>query len=165
MKLEYPLSLKKFIDSISKEIIISNVEVHQEGKEYSASRFSLDGKTVEFRIAKITPKKTGAFVTIWKRNDAGITKPFDENDEVDGVVFICETDKRFGAFIFPKEILVNKKIFSKERLGGKRGIRVYPPWDLAANAQAKKTQNWQVKYFLDFDDPSPQQHINKFLET
>ena len=31
-------------------------------------------------------------------------------------------------------------------------IRVYPSWDLPASDQAKKTQNWQQKYFIDFSE-------------
>jgi hypothetical protein len=26
---------------------------------------------------------------------------------------------------------------------------VYPPWDVAVNKQAKKTQKWQLEYFLE----------------
>ncbi len=29
------------------------------------------------------------------------------------------------------------------------GIRVYPPWDITTSAQAKKTQTWQLAYFLE----------------
>lgn len=35
---------------------------------------------------------------------------------------------------------------------GKCGIRVYPTWDVTANNQAKKTQAWQIKYFVDLND-------------
>ena len=39
--------------------------------------------------------------------------------------------------------------FSTKQRDGKRGFRVYPPWDEASNNQAKKTQEWQLNYFLD----------------
>ena len=42
-----------------------------------------------------------------------------------------------------------ENIFSKNGKGGKRGIRVYPSWDKAVNAQAQKTQQWQLNYFLE----------------
>ncbi len=29
-------------------------------------------------------------------------------------------------------------------------MRIYPPWDKADNAQAKRTQAWQVQYFIIF---------------
>jgi hypothetical protein len=48
-----------------------------ESIEYGACSFGLNGKTIQQRISKITPKKTGQFVTIWKRNKDGITEPFD----------------------------------------------------------------------------------------
>lgn len=32
------------------------------------------------------------------------------------------------------------------------GIRVYPNWDLPTSNQAKKTQKWQQKYFIDFSE-------------
>jgi hypothetical protein len=33
--------------------------------------------------------------------------------------------------------------------GGKRAIRVYPPWDKAESRQAEKTQKWQLEYFVE----------------
>ena len=41
-----------------------------------------------------------------------------------------------------------KGIISKNGENGKRGIRVYPPWDIVTNKQAEKTQSWQHKYFV-----------------
>ena len=55
---------------------MTNVEKELEGHEYSAHNFQLDGQNVKFRIAKITPTKTGQFVTTWRRSDKGITEPF-----------------------------------------------------------------------------------------
>jgi len=54
----------------------------------------------------------------------------------------------FGAFIFPKMVLYQQKIFSDKNKDGKRGIRVYPPWDLARSKQAQKTQEWQTNDFV-----------------
>ena len=48
-----------------------------------------------------------------------------------------------GAFLLSSGI-----IFSQNKKQGKRGIRVYPPWDKTENNQARKTQAWQIKYFL-----------------
>jgi hypothetical protein len=47
-----------------------------------------------------------------------------------------------------KSVLVHKGIISQNGKGGKRGIRVYPPWDNVMNKQAEKTQSWQTKYFV-----------------
>ncbi|RYE38879.1 MAG: MepB domain containing protein, partial [Sphingobacteriales bacterium] len=38
-------------------------------------------------------------------------------------------------------------ILSGNGKNGKRGFRVYPPWDLTENSQARKTQQWQLEYF------------------
>ncbi len=54
-----------------------------------------------------------------------------------------------GQFIFPKSILLVKGILSDGEKDGKRGFRVYPPWDKAVNKQAKQTQQWQLQYFTD----------------
>ena len=62
-------------------------------------------------------------------------------------------ENNFGLFIFPKTTLIEKGIITDKK-EGKRGIRVYPPWDKAVTTQAKKTQEWQIKYFLTIEDGS-----------
>lgn len=42
-----------------------------------------------------------------------------------------KTKSELGLFIFPKEALIKHGIFSVKSKGGKRAIRVYPPWDLS----------------------------------
>ncbi len=130
-------------------LVLSDLETEAESQEYFAHYFQLSGRTVKFRKAKITPTKTGQFVTIWKRNDNGITEPFDISDNFDFYIIATRKDSNFGIFIFPKAVLHENSILSDKIRDGKRGIRVYPPWDLASNKQAQKTQLWQVKYFLD----------------
>lgn len=99
------------------------------------------------RTAKTTPKKIGQFVSIWKRNKEGVTTPRDLEDDFDFLIIQCETETQKGRFVFPKIILAKKGIISTVEKEGKRGIRVYPPWDKAENKQAIKTQQWQLKYF------------------
>lgn len=53
-----------------------------------------------------------------------------------------------GQFVFPKSVLADKGIITRKGKEGKRGIRVYSPWDIVTNKQAEKTQTWQTKYFL-----------------
>jgi len=125
-----------------------NLKQKIESKEYSACTFELDGKKIQQRISKITPLKTGQFVTIWKRNDNGITAPFDVSDDFDFVIITARDNDNFGQFIFPKSVLADKGIITRNGSVGKCGIRVYPPWDIAINKQAQKTQIWQTKYFL-----------------
>ena len=128
---------------------LKNVETELESKEYFAHNFELGGQKVKFRIAKITPTKTGQFVTIWKRNEKGITEPFDILDDIDFYIIATRKETEFGLFVFPKNVLYENKILSDKNRDGKRGIRVYPNWDLTTNKQAQKTQLWQTKYFLD----------------
>src|SRR5690554_1822532 len=127
---------------------LTDLKQNLESKEYGACSFMLNGKIIEQRISKITPTKIGQFVTIWKRNENGITEPFDNSDDFDFVIITARNDNNFGQFIFPKSVLADNGIITKNGKEGKRGIRVYPPWDIATNKQAMKTQNWQTKYFL-----------------
>lgn len=103
---------------------ISNYQTESESQEYNACTFQLNHLKIKHRLSKITPKKTGQFVTIWKRNNLGITIPFDDLDDFDLLIISSETDKHFGQFIFPKAILAQHKIITNNGVEGKRGIRV-----------------------------------------
>jgi hypothetical protein len=125
-----------------------NPRLNAESIEYGACSFELDGKKIQHRVSKITPTKNGQFVTIWKRNQDGITEPFDINDEIDFIIITARSGDNLGQFIFPKKVLANKGIITQNGKSGKRGIRVYPPWDKPESKQAEKTQKWQLHYFL-----------------
>lgn len=127
---------------------LKNLTIHTEGNAYSACSYELEGKIIEYRTSKITALKTGQFVTIWTRNKQRITQPFDSSDKLDFIIISSGKDDNFGLFIFPKSVLLSKGIISQNGEGGKRGIRVYPPWDKVSNKQAEKTQSWQKKYFV-----------------
>ncbi|MNC78310.1 MepB protein [compost metagenome] len=60
-------------------------------------------------------------------------------------------ESRHGQFVFDREILAAKGVMSIDGEGGKRAIRVYPPWSRPVAKQAVKTQEWQLKYFLALD--------------
>ena len=136
---------------------VSNIKAEAESQEYCAHDFQLDGQNVKFRKAKITPTKIGQFVTIWKRNKKGITEPFDISDKFEFNSIMTRQNETLGIFILPKTALYDHKSLSVETRDGKRGIRVYPTWDLTVNKQAQKTQLWQTKYFLDI---SPDNEID-----
>lgn len=125
----------------------SNLVIDSESEEYQACSFKLNSFQVIHRLSKITPTKIGQFVTIWKRNNKGITAPFDVSDNFDIIVITSKSDKNLGQFVFPKAVLLEKGIISNNNISGKRGIRVYPPWDIPTSKQAEKTQLWQTKYF------------------
>ena len=131
------------------EFEISTPRKEAESAEYGAYAFELNGLNVRFRVAKVTPTKIGQFVTLWKRIGNGPIQPFDVSDEVDLFIVSTRKNNHFGQFIFPKSALCEQSIVSKNGKGGKRAMRVYPPWDKTTSKQAEKTQYWQLKYFLE----------------
>ena len=120
-----------------------------EGAEYAAHAFTLDGLAVRFRVAKTTPTKVGQFVTVWQRSVEGPIRPFDADDGIDLFVISSRDGARFGQFVFPREVLCERGVMSRNGTGGKRGFRVYPPWVTTTNRQAASTRSWQVNHFLD----------------
>lgn len=128
---------------------LSEAQMEDESAEYSAAQFNINGFNARFRVAKITPTKIGQFVTIWKRKDNGPIQPFDQSDPIDLFIIATRYGNHFGHFVFPKSVLINHDIVSIEGKGGKRGIRVYPPWDVTTSRQAQKTQQWQLVYFIE----------------
>lgn len=120
-----------------------------ESVEYSACFFKLNNSKVIFRSAKITPTKTGQFVTLWKRSAMGPIEPYSYLDELDLFIVHVKKDNRLGHFVFPKAILISKGIITAEKKEGKRAMRVYPPWDITTSKQAQKTQEWQLLYFIE----------------
>jgi hypothetical protein len=140
----------------------ADLKAERESAEYGACTFTLNGMAVIHRVAKITPIKTGQFVTIWKRNEKGITEPFNISDNFNIIIITVKNNDHFGQFIFPKSALLARGIITGKTKAGKRGMRVYPPWDLVANTTAAKTQKWQLEYFIDLSD---EKRINLNLVT
>ena len=134
------------------QLSISNLEKDLECDEYFGYNFESNQLSFKFRKAKITPKKVGQFVTLWKRNVIKQTEPFSENDVFDYYIIATEEDSKLGFYIFPKAILIEKNILTSAKKEGKRGFRVYPNWVKPENKQAEKTQNWQQNYFVEVID-------------
>lgn len=132
---------------------ICNFVAAEESQEYFAHTYQLENKNSLFRVSKQTPKKAGQFVTLWKRDSNGITCPYHETDSIDFVVINMVHEDKIGHFVFPKAALLENGIFSSLKKEGKRAMRIYSPWDTNLNAQAKRTQLWQTKYFLDITSP------------
>ena len=134
-----------------------------ESADYGACRATFDGKRLVLRVAKTTPTKTGQFVTVWKRPhpDAEIA-PLDEADPVDIVIIAVGDGARHGFFIFPRSVLLERGVMSRAGAGGKRALRVYPPWCVPESAQALRTQRWQVACFVAAGD---QPRLGRLLET
>lgn len=130
-------------------LILSHFKPESESQEYEASTFEMNHHRVQFRRGKITPTKSGQFVTFWKRLGRGPIMPFDLEDPFDLFVVNVRHGAHLGQFVFPKSILAEKGIISKLGKGGKRAMRIYPSWSIPDNSQAQKTQAWQLLYFFE----------------
>ena len=85
---------------------------------------------------------------------SGEIAPFDYDDGIDRVIIWVGEHPRFGVCVFPRQLLVEKDIFSKKSIGGKRAFRVYAPWVMPSAAQAKLAKIWQCDHFVELtDDP------------
>lgn len=127
----------------------------QESKDYNGHNFRLGNHNIKYRQAKITPKKVGQFVSLWKRNSEKKTEAFHEADPFDFYIILTQDNDKLGFFLFPKSALVAHSILSNSLQEGKRGFRVYPTWTTTENLQAQKTQKWQSLFFIDCkNDPA-----------
>ena len=164
------------LEQIKKEVydkcgfILSDFKADPESIAYNACSFYLNERKILYRNAKVTPKKSGQFVTFWKRSKKGPIEPFNMNDPIDFYVVTVKTDNKLGQFVFPKSILITKGIISTDKKEGKRAFRVYPIWHNEGNAQAKRTQKWQLDFFYEIHDSTDldkvkQLYINKKRST
>lgn len=141
----------------------SELKPEAESQDYEAFDFKMNESRIKFRSAKITPTKTGQFVTLWKRNQSGIIEPFDFLDPIDFVIVSVEKDDKLGQFIFPKDILLKKGIFTTTAKEGIRATRVYPPWDETTSRQAQKTQLWQLDCFYEISPNTDLESFKKLI--
>lgn len=141
----------KYLDKILFEVFqlrISNIIKDVESTDYLGHTFDVGALKIVFRKSKITPKKNGQFVTLWKRNSNNNTEPFNEFEKFDFCIILAEETNTRAYFVFPKNELVKQGILSSKTKEGKRGFRVYPSWTTTENKQATKTQLWQTNYFI-----------------
>lgn len=124
----------------------------KECSDYFGYNFQLGDYKVKFRKAKLTPKKIGQFVALWKRNLVGKTIPFDINDDFDFYIVMVSKVPHLGFFIFPKKILAEIGILSADKQGGKRGFTIYPEWDIPVSKQGLSTKQMQIDYFIGLTD-------------
>lgn len=147
-----------------------------ESSKYEALVFSLDDKNIVYRKGKVTPDRPGAFLAVWQRpsleNLVG-NKPIPLKSNTLDYLFVqvkshssvttndsLVKSSMYGMFIFPVSLLIDKGIVSSTNKRGKTGFRVFPPWSddrgvdgtKVFSESGKKTQRWQLPYFLDIDD-------------
>lgn len=78
------------------EFKCSQPQMEPESSEYGGYIFELNGLSIRFRVAKITPTKIGQFVTLWKRIGKGPIQPYDLSDPVEFFVISTRKDNYFG---------------------------------------------------------------------
>jgi hypothetical protein len=140
-----------------------NIHYLSDNQAYDACSFEMNQLLIQFRRSKITPTKKGQFVVFWKRKN-GKCVPFEATDEFDYVIIHVVNQNSCGQFLFPKSVLIKQKIIASESNPGKRGFRLYAPWDWVTSKQAKITQEWQSKYFVNFNEPIEIHKIQSLLE-
>ena len=147
-------TLQKFQKEVfqSLKLEITHYQVEKESAEYEACRFLLSGCSIISRKAKTTPTKTGQFVTIWRRNEKGTIEPLHESEHFDFLIVNVNSNNRWGQFVFPKSVLIQKGIISTDQKEGKRAFRVYPKWDVVNSKQAERSQQWQLDYFYELEN-------------
>lgn len=121
---------------------------------YAGTVCEVGGATTRFRVARVTPRKTGLFVAVWRRAADGSTEPFDVGDQRHLVIVVREGEE-VGAFVFPAEVLTQRGVVAVGGAGGKRGFRVYPAWSTTQSGQAAATQHWQCAHFLPLAAAAP----------
>lgn len=133
-------------------LMITNLKEEKQNAEYAGCLFHLNNKTIRFRKSKVTPNKIGQFVSFWEKDENMRNRAFSYEATPDLLVITCIADNKLGQFIFPKEILLKEKILRTQSQTGKMAMRIYPVWDTTVSNQAKKSQTWQLQYFVDLSD-------------
>ena len=108
----------------------------------------INNKRCIISLAEKTAKKTGFFVTFWKKDHNNKSLPYDTKDPLDVLIIIAEEDVHYGVLILSRELLTQKKIVSSASAPGKRGFRIYTDWNRPESRHARITQQWQSQYFL-----------------
>lgn len=133
-------------------LMITNLKEEKQNAEYAGCLFHLNNKTIRFRKSKVTPNKIGQFVSFWEKDENMRNRAFSYEAAPDLLVITCIADNKLGQFIFPKGILLKEKILRTQSQTGKMAMRIYPVWDTTVSNQAKKSQMWQLQYFVDLSD-------------
>ena len=144
----------------------SDLLLEKESAKYAGCSLKINSSYVKLRIAKNTPIKKGLFVTLWKRNtNSSQAEPYSIKDNFDLYIIITRKNNKLGQFIFPKKILYEHGILSDNNNDGKRGFRIYPPWDdVSENNQARETQAWQLNYFLEITNNIDKERVKNLFK-
>jgi hypothetical protein len=160
IKLESLILVKNIIRN-NFAVLIDNIVEEEQNLEYEGFSFSIKKKRFRSRKAKKTLKKKGYFVAFWEKDSNNVNKPYDEETSPEKLVINIIDNDKIGQFIFPKKILVDKKILTSVDSKGKMAIRIYPSWCDNLNYNAVSTQKWQLDYFIDLSDQYDQLNLEK----
>ena len=125
---------------------IQNFIIHDDNIKYYGCEFEYQNKYICFRKCKVTQKKPGFFVTLWKKIN-NINIPYNIYDKYHIYIFYIETKNSKGIFKFPKSVLINNGILQNNLNKGKMGFRIYAPWNNKLNNTAINTQQWQSQFY------------------
>ena len=71
--------------------------------EYLACTVKLKEHTHRVRLAKITQKKIGQFVSVWEKNTNNINQRFSNCESLEYLSIFVLFDNKKGVFVFPKK--------------------------------------------------------------
>ncbi|QUM88863.1 MepB family protein [Moritella sp. 36] len=168
------LLIKEFVTAgyqITQKVELDSIP---ESSKYEALNFSLNDRRIVYRKGKVTSDRPGAFLAVWQRpltEDLNSNKPIPLTSSDLDYLFIhveshsniserLEHRSKYGMFIFPVSLLIEKGILASIKSKGKTGFRVFPPWSedrgvvgtKVFSESGKKTQRWQIPFFLDIDE-------------
>lgn len=123
-----------------------------EARAYAGCSFVMAGSDgvgapTVFRSAKVTPAKAGLFTTLWKRDENGVTRPYSLADRIETFIVAASVPDGYGYFSFTATDLADHGILATGGKPGKRGFRLYTPWDTGLNKSASSTWAWQRAFF------------------
>ena len=155
---------------ITKKVELNSVP---ESSKYEALNFSLNNRNIVYRRGKVTTDRPGAFLALWQRTvseGSHGNKPIPLTPSELDYLFIqveshsthseeLEHSAKYGMFIFPVSLLIDKGIVSSGTSKGKIGFRVFPPWSQSRGSVGTKvfsesgkiTQRWQMPFFVEID--------------
>ncbi|WP_181578389.1 MepB family protein [Arthrobacter sp. AQ5-05] len=153
---EYVPELSRFLEAgvspAAGRISAYAPDPNPEARAYAGCSFVMAGtdgvgtRTV-FRSAKVTPTKAGLFAPLWTRDENGATRPYSLADDVGNFVIAASVPAGYGYFTFSAADLADRGILATGDLPGKRGFRLYTPWDTGLNKSASATWAWQRAFF------------------
>lgn len=149
----------------------ANVSVEYPSSKFIKHNILLNGRRCLHRVGcSRQHKRSAQLVHISKRHDME-AYPFDASDGIDFVIVSPEAPQRggtlHGCFVFPRDVLVENNIFSREGFGGVLQTGVYSPYGFVPkDKRVQRAVMWQHPYWIDLsgDVESVAQGHRKFCD-